>query len=325
MFRNLAAAYCLALLIGACSSGASISIPIPKKSGKVVAQVNGQPITADEFRFSLDRRARILGKKVDSLTAEEQQFVLNELIEQELLFQQALQENLVTDEMLRYLRARLTREIIKKHVDDRMEDKNFSDDVVADYYEVNKNNYEIPEQIRARQILYKFSPDASDGEKKQICDKARGLLKTVRAKPSEEVFAENARKFSQDFSAPRSGDLGYFPRNRWTKEFSDVAFAVPVGKISDVFETNRGCHIVMVTDRKPVSYQPLKQVASGIRGHLQLEARQKAEKAYVASIRNHATITTEVGLIKASVAEGNAAGRSSDQKTDETTESAEQE
>src|SRR5262249_24798490 len=65
-------------------------------------------------------------------------------------------------------------------------------------------------------------------------------------------FAEAARRYSQDASAPEGGDLGKFPRKVLMPEsIARAAFSLPVGGVSDVVATEYGLHLVMVTERKP--------------------------------------------------------------------------
>ncbi len=45
------------------------------------------------------------------------------------------------------------------------------------------------------------------------------------------------------------------------KEFSDVAFALKVGDISDIVTTQFGLHVIKVTDRKAAGTVPLAEVS----------------------------------------------------------------
>jgi parvulin-like peptidyl-prolyl isomerase len=67
-----------------------------------------------------------------------------------------------------------------------------------------------------------------------------------------ESFAEAARQHSTSPSARQGGDLGYFRfQGRMPAAIAAVAFALPVGEISQPFRSSFGAHLVTVTDRKP--------------------------------------------------------------------------
>lgn len=68
------------------------------------------------------------------------------------------------------------------------------------------------------------------------------LYNIVKADPSK--FEDLAKRYSQDGSAPSGGNLGWFGRGMMVAEFDSVAFAMPVGSISEPFKTDFGWHIV---------------------------------------------------------------------------------
>jgi peptidyl-prolyl cis-trans isomerase SurA len=64
-------------------------------------------------------------------------------------------------------------------------------------------------------------------------------------------FAELATEFSEDpATAKRGGDLGFTKRGDFVKEFEEVAFALEVGKISDIVQTQFGFHIIKLNERR---------------------------------------------------------------------------
>jgi len=109
-------------------------------------------------------------------------------------------------------------------------------------------------EIRASHILvaYKGATRASEQVKRtkeQAKAEAEKILKEVKANPAQ--FAVIAKEKSDDASAAtNSGDLGFFGRGMMTKAFEDKAFALSVGSISDVVETEFGFHIIQLTDKK---------------------------------------------------------------------------
>ncbi len=67
------------------------------------------------------------------------------------------------------------------------------------------------------------------------------------------TFAEAANKYSEDpaNAGGAGGDLDYFSLNSgFIEEFTDVAFKLKKGIISDIVETPFGFHLIQVTDRK---------------------------------------------------------------------------
>ena len=62
------------------------------------------------------------------------------------------------------------------------------------------------------------------------------------------TFEEMASEYSECRSAGRGGDLGPFGRGQMQKAFEDAAFALQVGEISDLVDTDSGIHIILRTE-----------------------------------------------------------------------------
>jgi peptidyl-prolyl cis-trans isomerase C len=117
------------------------------------------------------------------------------------------------------------------------------------YYDQNREFFDRV-SVRASHIVLRAPAGISAGEREQ----ARARLQALRQEivGGKLDFADAAKKYSQCTSAPEGGDIGYFPRKLAVEEpFAKAAFALKVGEVSDVVETDYGLHLIKVTDRKP--------------------------------------------------------------------------
>jgi NIMA-interacting peptidyl-prolyl cis-trans isomerase 1 len=61
------------------------------------------------------------------------------------------------------------------------------------------------------------------------------------------TFADLASRESDCSSARSGGDLGEFTRGQMQKPFEDATYALKVGQLSDIVETDSGVHIILRT------------------------------------------------------------------------------
>jgi len=114
-------------------------------------------------------------------------------------------------------------------------------------------------QIRASHILLKIDPGASEADKEKVRQKLLAIKKEIDEKKL--TFAQAANKYSQDPAndGGAGGDLDYFSLTTGLiEEFTDVAFKLRKGVVSDPVETPFGYHLILVTDRKegtPIDFE----------------------------------------------------------------------
>jgi peptidyl-prolyl cis-trans isomerase SurA len=99
-----------------------------------------------------------------------------------------------------------------------------------------------PRLLTFRQVV--VAPTPSDTAKALARAEAEALVDSIVAGRD---FAELATAYSDDVgTASFGGDLGWFRRGQMVREFEEVAFAVPAGRVSRVVETVFGFHIIKV-------------------------------------------------------------------------------
>ena len=95
--------------------------------------------------------------------------------------------------------------------------------------------------VHAKHILKLFPKDATD-EQKAVCKQQIDSIYQLLMAGAD--FEELAKAESQDGSARRGGDLGWFGRGRMVQPFEDIAFSMEDGQISEPFATQFGYHII---------------------------------------------------------------------------------
>ncbi len=104
------------------------------------------------------------------------------------------------------------------------------------------------EAVNASHILIKF-----DSNKDSARKVARNISKRAR---SGEDFSTLAKEFSLDKgSALNGGDLGWFTKGSMVQEFEDAAFALGIGEVSKVVESDFGFHIVKLINKSSSEYK----------------------------------------------------------------------
>jgi peptidyl-prolyl cis-trans isomerase D len=145
-----------------------------------------------------------------------------------------------------------------------------STEEVADYYESNQEQFKSPQTVKARHILIKLDENATPEQ----VDEARQRIEDVRKLAIAGAdFAELAAEYSEGPTKTKGGDLGTFRRQDMVKPFSDKAFAMQAGEISEPVRTEFGWHIIKVEQVNPAS------VRSVAEARPEIEAKLKADRA----------------------------------------------
>jgi peptidyl-prolyl cis-trans isomerase C len=290
--------------------------PVPQTIPVVVARVNGEDVAKSDFDRMLKQMEMQAGQSVPENRRDEiYRAVLDQLVTYTALVQETRARGVkVSDEEAKQVSDAKLAELRKQMPDDAafkkaLAERNMTvdrlradirkdlainkmmeaelasapavtDADVKDFYDKNPDEFT---GVRASHILIK--PDGFDETSKK---KARTAIDDVlkQAKAGTD-FGELAKKHSSDGSAQQGGDLGFFTKGRMVPEFSNAAFKLQPGQISDVVETQFGYHIIKVTERKDV---PITEASDKIRAFLANKKRDDQQQAFVASIKNKSKI-----------------------------------
>lgn len=151
-----------------------------------------------------------------------------------------------------------------------------TDDEIKAYYQSHAEQFKTPEERRASHILILAKKDAPPAEDKAARAKAEELLAQLKKDPA--AFARLAQQNSQDpGSAAKGGDLDWFGRGMMVPAFEQSAFSLKEGEISGLVRSDYGYHIIKVTGVRPEHVKALAEVKADIADQLK---RDNAAKKY---------------------------------------------
>jgi len=262
---------------------------------QTVATVNGREITVGDLLTELRRTrgAHVLVAMIDSqlvlaaaaergvsVSEDELQLRLERAISEagsEADFEARLEAMHTTCERFRQrLRVDLLLDKLAKaemHIDEQE---------LKDFYREHEVEFHLGERVRARMMLF-----ASQGD-------AKAVYEALQQPGSD--FAGLARSLSLDPATnDQGGDMGYFERDDYATEISDVAFSLEVGQISEVFKAPDGYCIVKVEDSQPASLRPLSDLAHQLRARIAAAKLPSARRDWIVKARRaaHIAVTDE--------------------------------
>jgi peptidyl-prolyl cis-trans isomerase C len=179
---------------------------------------------------------------------------------------------------------------VQQFIDEELASKiQVSDAETKSYYDSHPKYFEVPEKVQASHILIKVDSEA--GAEAKAGARKRMEAVRVRAKNGED-FAKLAREFSEGPSGSKGGELGYFSREQMVKPFSDAAFALEPGQVSDIVETRYGYHIIKVSSKSEATKTGYDEVKGKIADYLKQKKLNQKVSERIAQLKKTAKIET---------------------------------
>ncbi|HET6566801.1 MAG TPA: peptidylprolyl isomerase [Rhodothermales bacterium] len=249
-FSTAAALALVAALLVGCGNSRQVSDPqhikqpdVQASNPAVVAVIDGQPITLEEFEREYVKSAG--GRESaasDSLEA--YQDFLDRYVNFKVKVAEARAAGMMQDSSIQAELASYRERMARPY----MLDKEILDPIMRDLFD------RMQTVVSTSHILVKVAPDASPQDTLAAYNKALALLDSLK---NGGDFGDLAFKYSDDPSAhtpqgPGShGKLGPVPPGMLVEEYESMAYATPVGQISPIFRSQFGYHILRVEGKEP--------------------------------------------------------------------------
>jgi peptidyl-prolyl cis-trans isomerase C len=164
--------------------------------------------------------------------------------------------------------------------------KRYEDRLIQEVYLSRTiRNAETEDRLKARyETFVKDKAGHDEVHARHILVKTEAEAKSVISELDKGTdFAGLAKKYSTDPGAASGGDLGYFGHGDMVKEFTDAAFALPVGQYTKIpVKTEFGWHVIEVVDHrvaKPPSFDEARQEVGQLVAQDVVDAKLKELRA----------------------------------------------
>lgn len=235
------------------------------EQNKVVAKVDGLEIDQqDIFRFLNGIDPQVASQ---FNTPEGVQKVVDELINQELMYLDAKENNLDKDEEYQSMLEENKKALLKSYaLNTLIEDVSPTEEDIKNYYDEHKDQMKKAETRVASHILV-----GSEDKAKEVLEEMEDGLK----------FEEAAKKYSTCPSKEQGGNLGEFGRGKMIPEFEEKAFSMDEGEISEPVKTQHGYHIIRVEEVSPEGTKSLEESKEEIK---QMLTRLQQQDKYLEKV-----------------------------------------
>lgn len=154
---------------------------------------------------------------------------------------------------------------------------------ILDFYETNKTNYSVGEQVHLRMIAIN-KPPSDTGGSKQLAEEILGKLKDGAS------FAEMAKIHSDGPQKNNGGDSGWAERDTLRKELADVAFSLKTNEVSKVIDLPDSVWLLKLEEKRPARVRPLPEVREEIERTLRIGEASRVQRKWIARLKEKAFV-----------------------------------
>jgi len=245
----------------------------------LVAKVNGVEIHQSDLTVAEEEAGQI-----PPMSAEAKQDYLVQFVADMILVSKAAEDKKLADtpefkRKTEFARKKLLMEGFLQSVGKDA----LTDDTMHKVYDEAVKQIGEEKEVHARHILFR-APAGDEKASKEAEDKIKAVI--ARLKKGED-FAKVAGEVTEDPSGKANGgDLGYFSKDQMVPEFSEAAFKLENGQISDPVKTQFGWHVIKVEDKRVKPAPKFEEVKPQIENFVV----RKAQAELVTKLRTEAKI-----------------------------------
>jgi peptidyl-prolyl cis-trans isomerase C len=272
----------IAVGLAACDRSQAETVK-PGSPEEVVARIDGHPITRAEFDRHLARQSPFVQARYAS--PERRRELLANLVRFEVMAREAAKRGYGRDpDVVRFVKQRAIEEMIAKELDGSFKPEDVPEAELQPYYQAHPELFTQKEAVRVSQVLVKDPETAA-----RIAAQARAL-----APRDEKGFRKLVEQHSIDEdSKQRGGDLTFLEKDDRNHPATviEAAYALDqIGQVSDPVETDKGFHVLRLTQKRLGFLRPFEDVKRQVRTLVYQERRAKKVDEWVQQMRGRVKI-----------------------------------
>jgi peptidyl-prolyl cis-trans isomerase C len=245
----------------------------------LVAKVNGVEIHQSDVAVAEDEAGQIPPMSPEAKQDYLVQFVADMILVSKAAQDKKFGESTEFKRKIEFARKKLLMEGLLTSVGKEA----LTDEAMRKVYDDALKQIAEEKEVHARHILFR-APPGDEKSGKEAEDKIKAVI--VRLKKDED-FAKVATEVTEDPSGKANGgDLGYFSKEQMVPEFSDAAFKLENGQISEPVKTQFGWHVIKVEEKRVKQPPKFEDVKSQIENFVV----RKAQAELVTKLRADAKI-----------------------------------
>lgn len=261
-------------------------------SGKPIAKVGDGAVSESEFAAAASR----VQQAGHEMPIAERKEVLDKLVVEEVLFQEAAAKGLYRDPKVRKIMVNL---LLREEVYNDVRAADISQDELQAYYEAHQSEFTVPEKIQVKRIYIKYGGDSN-----RTTSEAMALAKELAGKIKRDptAFGGLAEQYSDDPYKRRGGDLGYVAHDGKPgvpPEVIEKAFSMPVGQISEPFDAGGGANLVLVAAKRAAVERTFDQMKGSVLRRLKNEKFQALTDSYIERVRGKYDVQVDEAALAA--------------------------
>jgi len=250
------------------STSTAAAVRPPDPTDPTIAKVNGVEIRASDLAIAEDDLGQEAHQAPPEVRREQTIAYLADVI---LASQAAEKAKLRDDPVFKQRQAFLSNKILMGMLLSKRAKDAASDEEMHKVYDEAVKPMANEEEVRARHILVETE------------DEAKAILEQIK---SGGDFATLAKEKSKDPGGADGGDLGFFAKGQMVPEFSEVAFKMYEGQLSNPVKTQFGWHIIKLEEKRKRPVPEYDKVKEQIEAYV----GRRAQSEFIAQLREQGKI-----------------------------------